>query len=372
MNYIPRKGLNIPAITVVDEAGHVIEAEQRHLIRHLIQAGHGADVIFANGTTGEWNRLNNVERQRVLQVTIAEVQQINAKLFTQGKLRVEVWCGLNGDTRREILDNLDLAIQLNADAAVIAPLAIKDLDEAEITRFFLREVNDLIERAPQPLPIFLYDNADINVPGRTAHIRTHIVKELSRLPWLCGIKVSASRKVLGNYTKAALHYKQPGEFGIYIGNANLIFDWYRPQGGVLGRLRAGWNEYLLHDALPIGVVSGPANVLPREWQKAWRVCWSGDEDLSELYRSVCEQFENACYFMEGGRKVGKLLACFKYALELDGVISSSRVAAGTLALTNEQKRQFKEWHAALREDRQRRLAPGWQTVSAVAPAPTRI
>lgn len=367
MNYTPRRGLNIPCITVVDEASRVLEADQRRVIRHLIQDGYGADVIFANGTTGEWNRLANTERQRVLQITVAEVQQLNAELFAQGKLPVEVWCGLNGDTRREILDNLDLAIQLNADAAVIAPLAINDLDEREITRFFLREVNDLVERAAQPLPIFLYDNADINAPGRTAHIRTHIVKELSRLPWLCGIKVSASRKVLGNYTKAALHYKQPGEFGIYIGNANLIFDWYRPQRGALGRLRAGWHQYLLHDALPIGVVSGPANVLPREWQKAWRVCWSGDEELTDLYRNVCEQFENACHFVEDGSKAGKLLACFKYALELDGVISSSVVARGTPALTSEQRRQFKEWHEALRADRCRRLATGWQTVSAVLP-----
>jgi dihydrodipicolinate synthase/N-acetylneuraminate lyase len=147
----------------------------------------------------------------------------------------------------------------------------------------------------------------------------------------------------------------------------LIFDWYRPQRGLLGRLRAGWHEYLLYDALPIGVVSGPANVLPREWQKAWRVCWSGDEEQTELYRSVCEQFENACYFVEDGRQVGKLLACFKYALELDGVITSSAVGRGTPALSNEQQRQFKERHETLRAERQRRLAPHWQTVSAVLP-----
>ena len=362
MNYTPRKGLNIPAITAVDEAGHVLEAEQRRVIRHLIQDGYGADVIFANGTTGEWNRLDNGERQRLLQVSIDEVQQHNHELLVQGRMPVEVWAGLNGATCREVLDNLDLAIQLDADAAVIAPLAINDLEERDIVRFFRRDVTALIERAPQPLPVFLYDNADINAPGRTPHIRTHIVKELSRLPWLCGIKVSASRAVLGNYTKAALHYKQPGEFGIYIGNAGLIFDWYQPPRGVFGRLRAGWHEYLLHDALPIGVVSGPANVLPREWQKAWRACWSGDEELTEQYRQACAQFEQACHFVEGGVRTGKLLACFKYALELDGVLGSSAVCAGTPALTPEQKSQFKEWHLALREQRQQRLTPPWLTV----------
>jgi dihydrodipicolinate synthase/N-acetylneuraminate lyase len=361
MNYSLRRGLNVPTVSVVDDTGHIIENEQRQVLRYVIQGGLGADVIFANGTTGEWNRLSNSERQRLIHLAVDEVQSINTELFTQGRAPVEVWCGLNGDTKHEILANLDLAIQLNADAAVIAPLAINDLDENDIVRFFRREVNDLIEAAPQPIPIFLYDNADINAPGRTDHIRTHIVKELSRLPWLYGIKVSASRAVLGNYTKAALHYKQPGEFGIYIGNAGLIFDWYRPQHGFLGRLRSGWQEYLLHDALPIGVVSGPGNVLPREWQKAWRVCWTGDEELAELYRNVCDEFENGCFFAEHGRRVGKLLACFKQALAVDGVIESALVCRGTPALTDAQREEFSERYRKLRAALQTRLPALWQS-----------
>ncbi len=361
MNYSLRRGLNVPTITVVDAGGHVIEHEQRQVFRYVIQNGHGADVIFANGTTGEWNRLPNSQRQRLLQLAVDEVQSINTDLFTQGRAPVEVWCGLNGDTKQEVLANLDLAIQLNADAAVIAPLAINDLDEHDIVRFFRREVNDLLEAAPHPIPVFLYDNADINAPGRTDHIRTHIVKELSRLPWLYGIKVSASRVVLGNYTKAALHYKQPGEFGIYIGNAGLIFDWYRPPRGVIGRLRAGWHEYLLHDALPIGVVSGPGNVLPREWQKAWRVCWAGDEELTALYRDVCEGFERICFFDEGGHRIGKLLACFKQALVVDGVIESALVCQGTTALTAEQRKQFSERYQKFRAGLRTQIPALWQS-----------
>jgi dihydrodipicolinate synthase/N-acetylneuraminate lyase len=357
LNYVLRKGLNVPTITVLDDDARVIEDQQRRVFRHVIQNGFGADVIFANGTTGEWNRISNAERQRLMHIAVDETQQINTELFTAGRLPAEVWCGLNGDTKQEVLANLDLALQLNADAAVIAPLAINDLDENDLVRFFQRDLNDLLERAPQPIPVFLYDNADINAPGRTDHIRTHLVKELSRLPWVYGIKVSASRQVLGNYTKAAMHFKQPGEWGIYIGNAGLIFEWYRPTG----RLRASWNEFLLNDTLPIGVISGPGNVLPREWQKAWRVCWAGDEELTDLYQSVCEQFEQACHFQEGNQRVGKLLACFKYALALDGVIESSCVAQGTAALTAEQQNQFKEWHLALRDDRARKLPMLWQT-----------
>lgn len=342
MHYIPRKGLNVPTVSVVDEAGRVIEADQRRVFRHVIQGGFGADSIFANGTTGEWNRLVNRERQRLIEIAVDEVRDINAELFTQGRQPVEVWVGVNGSTRAEVLDNLDVAIQLGVDAAVVAPLAITDLSERDIVQFFRRELNERIERAPQPLPVFLYDNADINAPGRTPHVRTRVVKELSRLPWVCGIKVSAPRRVLGNYTKAALHFKQPGEWGIYVGNAMLIFDWFRPKQGFVGRLQEGWRDWLLSDHLPIGVVSGPANVLPREWQKAWRVCWAGDKELIERYRLLCADFEDRCAFQEDGRRVMKMLASLKYALELDGVISTSLVCPGTPALTDEQKASFRD------------------------------
>ena len=368
MRYTPRKGLNVPTITVVDDAGRVIEAEQRRVFRHVIQDGSGADVIFANGTTGEWNRLVNDERQRLMNIAVDEVRSINTELSNAELSRqnnaqiiqrsafhvqpsIEVWVGVNGSTRREVLDNFDAAIQMGADAAVIAPLAMTDLAERDITRFFLRELNERIETAAHPLPVFLYDNADINAPGRTPHIRTHIVKELSRLPWVCGLKVSASRTVLGNYTKAALHFKQPGEFGIYIGNAMLIFDWFRPKRGLPGRLREGWNEWLMHHALPIGVVAGPGNVMPREWQKAWRVCWAGDEELMDSYRRLCDEFESITFFDEPGTSqyTGKMIACLKYALELDGVISISGVARGTAELTVKQKELFAARYVALRK-----------------------
>lgn len=362
MNYVLKSGLNIPAITVLDEAGRVLADEQRRVFRHLVQNGYGADVIFGVGTTGEWNRLANVERQRVMEIEVDEVRQINAELRERGRAQtVEAWVGVNGTTRAEILANLDAALQLGADAAVIAPLAIEDLDERALVPFFQREITDLLEAAPRQLPVFLYDNAEIAAPGHAPHIRTAAIKQLSRLPWLRGLKVSASRRVLGNYTKAALHYKQPGEFGIYIGNAMLIFELYRPSNTLLGRLREGWRDYLLHDAPPIGVVSGPANVLPREWQKAWRVCWAGDEELTTVYQDLCARFEKICGFEEQERRVKKTIACVKYALELDGVIASSRVGTSTKALSGEQRKIFRDNYQSLRDYAKHRIDALWQT-----------
>lgn len=361
MAYTLRKGLNVPVVTILDEAGQVIEAEQRRVLRHIIQNGYGADVIFGVGTTGEWNRLANVERQRLMEVTVDEVRRAGDDLRARGRERVEAWVGVNGSTRAEVMSNLDAAVQLGADAAVIAPLAIEDLDAADIVRFFQRELTGLLEAAPRELPIFLYDNAEIAAPNHARHIRTRLVKLLSRLPWVMGVKVSAPRRVLGNYTKAALHFRQRGEFGIYIGNAMLIFELYRPSRGLTGRLREGWQTYLLHDALPIGVVSGPANAMPREWQKAWRACWAGDEQLADLYQGLCERFEQMCAFADRGRVVSKTLACLKYALELDGVISASRVAPGTPALTEPEKQIFAGHYHALRERIRREVEPLWRT-----------
>ncbi|MBS1787281.1 MAG: dihydrodipicolinate synthase family protein [Acidobacteria bacterium] len=371
MSYTPRKGLNVPAITVVDEAGRVIEKEQRRAFRHLVQNGRGADVIFGVGTTGEWNRLTNPERLRVMEIQVDEVRSINAELANSQlptpNSQVESWLGVNGKTRAEILENLDVAIQLGADAAVIAPLAIEDLPESEIVRFFQRDLTDLLESQHSDLPVFLYDNADIAAAGQSPHIRTRIVKHLSRLPWVRGLKVSASRRVLGNYTRAALHYKLPGEFGIYIGNAMLIFELYRPSHTLLDRFREGWRDYLLNDTPPIGVVAGPGNCMPREWQKAWRACWAGDAELTNVYQDICRRFESICAFEENGQRVKKTIACVKLAMEIDSAIASSQVAPGTKPLTADQRAIFKEKYLALREFVRQSIDPLWQTQTANSP-----
>lgn len=365
MNYTLKRGLNVPVVTVLDEAGRVIESEQRRVIQHVVQVedqrAFGVDVVFGVGTTGEWNRISNAERQRAMQIEIDEVRRINEKL--SGQEPVETWVGVNGKTKQEILANLDAAIEMGADAAVIAPLAVEDLPESEIVRFFQRDLTKLLEISRRELPVFLYDNADIAAPGNAPHIRTQIVKQLSRLPWIYGLKVSASRAVLGNYTKAALHYKLPGEFGVYIGNAMLIFDIYRPGHGFLGRLKEGWRDYLLRHSPPLGVISGPGNVMPREWQKAWRAVWAGDEERIDQFQSICQGFEEICEFEENGRRAVKMLASLKYALELDGVISSSLVGAGTPALTPDQKKIFEQRYGALRERVRRSVDPQWQTVT---------
>src|SRR5262249_29703027 len=125
--YQPRHGLSIPAITVLDPEGRVIEAEQRRVFRHIAQQGFGADIIFGAGTTGEWNRISNLERQRLINIEIDEVDRINQDIIRQERQPIEAWVGVTAPTRSETLSNIETALDARAHAAVIAPLSIADI-----------------------------------------------------------------------------------------------------------------------------------------------------------------------------------------------------------------------------------------------------
>lgn len=369
LQYRPRRGLSIPAVTVLDQAGRVIEDEQRNLFRFLSQQGRGADILFGVGTTGEWNRISNSERQRLIAIETDEVARINQEASRREQQRVEAWVGVTAATTAETLSNLECALEAGADAAVIAPLSIADL--SDIVAFFQRSVSDLFDHRGRWLPIFLYDNADIAADPRVPHMRTRDVKRLSRLQFIFGVKVSASRRVLGNYTKGAAHFKDKGEFGIYIGNAMLMFQLFNLEDGLLGRVREYWNRYLLHNDLPIGVVPGPANAMPREWQRAWRACYAGDDRLMAIYKSAFEDFSAACRFPAAGKQVKKSIACLKLALKLDGVIGSDLVAKGTRALEEHERRVFAERYARIRSRLVAETDPVWISSQTTASAASR-
>ena len=141
--------------------------------------------------------------------------------------------------------------------------------------------------------------------------------------------------MLGNYTKAAAGFRERGEFGIYVGNAMLIFELFRPRSGWLGSIAEHWQRYRLRGGMPIGVVAGPANALPREWARAWQVSRAGDAERMERGAAVLEAFREAR--RAGGKRS---IACLKRALRASGVIGSDAVAPGTPALAPEEAERF--------------------------------
>ena len=340
-------------ITVVDEAGQLIEMDQRALVRHVVQEGRGADVVFSAGTTGEWDRLENPVRQRVIQVCAEEVAKANSGRADPSGRPVEAWAGVTAHSPAETLENLDFAIAHGADAAVLAPLSIRGLEDP--VRFLARDVSDLLDARSRRIPVYLYDNADIAADPKVPHIRTRQVKAMSRLDFVRGIKVSASRKVLGNYTKAASGFRERGAFGIYVGNATLIFDLFRPHPGLLGSLVERWNRWRMSGGVPIGVVAGPANALPREWARAWQVCRAGDAERMDEVQAVLASFRDATRVADGKRSI----ACLKRALAGMGVIASAAVAEGTPALSPEEADAFDAAFEQVRQQARERIGTPW-------------
>jgi dihydrodipicolinate synthase/N-acetylneuraminate lyase len=361
-DYAPRRGVSIPCITCLARGGEPNDADQRRLVRYLIQGGSGADVIFAMGTTGEWNKLDQARRHRVIRVVVEETRKHETRLVQAGERPVEAWVGLTAPSRAETLETVELALEIGAHAGVIAPLAIKDVDDP--VRFVARDLADLLDARGKSLPVFLYDNADISA-GREPHLRTKWVKQLSRLDFVRGIKVSAPPRKLGHYTKAARQFRDLGSFAIYVGDALHILQMMRPETGFLGWVREHWNRFLLHDVLPAGVVSGPANVFPREWQRAWRVACAGDvERMDELARQF-RAFSDSYRFPAGKRS----LAALKRGLFKLGVLSSDVVAKGTAAFSADEASQFDAAFEKLVDGFEATLPERWRSDPACAEEP---
>jgi dihydrodipicolinate synthase/N-acetylneuraminate lyase len=351
--YRPPAGLSVPIVTVLDRSGRVIADQQREVIRYAVQDGAGANVIFAAGTTGEWDKLDNRRRQLVATIAVEECHRIAHVSGTN----VEAWVGITARSRAETLDNLVHALELNADAVVVAPLSIEDVDDC--VDFVTRDIGAVYEEHKRALPLFLYDNADIAAAGKSDHLHTRDVKRMSRLGYVRGVKVTAGKAVLGNYMRAASHFKRKGEFVIYPGNAYLIFDLFQPRKGMRGQIRHYWNRYLTQNSLPHGVVAGASNVMPREWQRGWQVCEKADSLLMRRYSTVLEEYRDACEFSRGGKPYRPTIACIKAALSDIGVCSSEAVAPGTPELSEGERREFIRRLRFLRRRAAATLEPEW-------------
>jgi dihydrodipicolinate synthase/N-acetylneuraminate lyase len=328
---MPRTGLNIPIVTAFDDAGNIIESDQRRIIRHTIYQGRGANSLFICGTTGEFNRITNKQRQRLLEIGVEETKSINS-LLPENIEPVEAWVGVTAGTKAETLENLELAAQLKADIAVIAPLAISDLAYDEIIEFFKREVAKLV--SGEPLPIALYENPDIAAASQSMSLLPlSCIDELRRLPFVTCLKASTTREVMQDYIRAFYSYEKAEEFPLYFGNAGLIFemDDLKREAGVS-----------LQKAAVAGVVSGTANLFPREWRQAWHSVIYDEKEKSAAYRDAFEAFEKLTVFSNGQGSVSKLIAGIKQAMYSEGIISSPSVARGTPALTTDEAKQLTE------------------------------
>ena len=117
--------------------------------------------------------------------------------------------------------------------------------------------------------------------------------------------------------------------------------------------------------MPAGVVSGPANLWPREWQRAWRVASAGDVERMDQLEACFQKFAATYRFPEGKRS----LAALKRGLARRGVLSSDSVAKGTPALTPDQGLQFDAALARLEDELAAAPPSRWRSDAAQADEP---
>jgi dihydrodipicolinate synthase/N-acetylneuraminate lyase len=358
-------GLSTPVVTVLDRNGEIIAEEQRAVIRYAVQGGVGAGIIFAAGTTGEWNRLRNSQRQAVIGIAVEEC----ARLSRNGPA-VEAWAGVTAPSVAETIENLEFALETGADAAVVAPLAISNAGEP--VEFVTRTLGNVFERRGRSLPLFLYDNAEIAAPGAPDHLSSAGVRRMARLSYVSGIKVTAGKEVLAAYARPSSYFKLGGDFALYPGNAYLIFDLFKPADGLTRRMRGYWNRYLTPRLTPHGIVAGGSNVLPREWRRSWQVCRNRDDELMRRYEPIMQSFRVACEFPRPGEPYKPVIACLKTALADLGVISSDAVAPGTPGLDTAERREFLRRFRDIRRRAAATLEPEWFSGWSERPLDSRI
>jgi dihydrodipicolinate synthase/N-acetylneuraminate lyase len=341
---VNRRGLSVPLLTAFGSDGAFDAGSQQRLVAWVLQQGQGADILFSAGTTGEWN-----------QMSAATLRAVNTAVFEAAAGRAPLWAGVTSLSLADTLENLEHALDLKVQAAVIAPLSI--MDAPDPVALFQGPIAALFEKKASALPVFLYDNADIAAHKDRDHLHTKDVKALSRLEFVHGIKVSAGLKVMGNYLKAARHFKTRHEFGLYPGKADVIFSIFKPRHGFFGLLADTYRRFWLRSEWPQGVVAGPANIFPREWQRAWRACAAGEESLMASYDACFRRLSQAWRF-EGRSKI---VACLKLYLFEKGVLKSDAVAGHTPRLTEEEKALWRLRVGEVEKELNSFVPAGWRS-----------
>jgi len=183
---------------------------------------------------------------------------------------------------------------------------------------FLQQINSMTE-----LPIYLYANPDTAINKEV--VTPGLVRGIAPLNRFYGAKVSMPFPKFKQYCSAANN-----EWGIYIGNALDMFKAFSKKGSL--------------KTAPKGVVTGPGNVFPNAWKRAWDLCQDYDPDKVKSLKAEFRSFNKLC---EGTPSRRDAVAVFKYALHLNGILSSPTCTQKTKPLTVRDERYLRSKFQAL-------------------------
>ncbi|MGQ9917692.1 MAG: dihydrodipicolinate synthase family protein [Bryobacteraceae bacterium] len=161
------QGIFTPMLVPLDERDRIDEEELRRFIRWLIAKGiHG---LYPNGSTGEFTRLTEEERRRIVKITCEEAAG-----------RVPVLAGAAEANVRETIAACELYHSYGARAvAIVSPIYYR-LSPESVYMYF-REI-----ALHSPVDVTLY-----NIPLFASPIDLNTIRRLSELERIVGIKDSS-------------------------------------------------------------------------------------------------------------------------------------------------------------------------------------
>jgi 4-hydroxy-tetrahydrodipicolinate synthase len=269
------KGIVVPLVTPVDERERIDTEGLKRLVNHVISGGvHG---IFVLGTTGEFPRLAEREKQRAVE-TVAEA----------AKGRASLYMGVGECGTRRVRDMIRVAERAGADFIVATlPFYYKAEDEEEQYSFFRSLLDDT------ELPAVIY-----NIPETTgAGIGVDVIRRLLSHPQLAGIKDSGGDM---EYFNALLRMKdEKKEWKVFCGAEKIAYD----------SLSAGAD----------GLVPSIGNVFPRMTVALWDAAVNKDWEAARI---IQEQFMDVNRFNFKIKSSLRGVIMRKKALEILGVCGS--------------------------------------------------
>ncbi len=313
--YSALRGVVAPLPTPLLENSHYDAASHERLLTWVLADGLGVHGVYSAPGHSEGN---------LLPPDLAMAANETCHLALKGSHRARHWAGLSAATEGELLSNLEGALGRAYSAVIVDPMATQGvLDPVE---FFLRRWSPVMERSGRKLPLILEDS------GMGERLRVRDLKRLARLDYLVGLKLSAAPSVFSDYIKAARHYKTREQFGIYLGNAGLIFQLFKPSQGPLASVRERLRRVFEGAEPPHGVCPLSANLFPRAWRKAWEAAQAGDAGRMAAYEAAFAEVQESWTFQRESHSSRRGMACVKAALVEEGVIASDTPVLGASRL----------------------------------------
>ncbi len=246
------QGIIVPIITPFTQNEDIDIAGLDRLIDHLLQGGINS--IFMFSTSGEYPRLCDSQKNILLEKTMAKCAN-----------KMDVFVGITDTSRKKVYENLKIAEEVGASAAILSPTYYYKISDKEMELFFL----NIAEKSS--IPVVLYD-----IPSSIGvSISENVTKAVYKHPNIAGIKDSC-----GDMQKLEMLIKKysSDDFKVLVGPEELAFE----------GLEKGAS----------GLVPSLANVFPKLFSEFFRAMKNKDFKQGRALFDVIDEFNHMSLFNE--------------------------------------------------------------------------